>query len=102
MELLEVTADGDALGDISAVVEFQHRHSGDGIFLAKLLAAIHLVADIDLLVRNFDSLLRKEHPAPPWIRRVMALENSHDYSFIKPPSWARAVHPPQSSTAAQT
>src|ERR1700722_7858750 len=102
MELLEVTADGHALGDIGPVVEFQHRHSGDRIFLAKLLAAIHFVTNIDLFVGNFDSLFGKEHTDPSGIRRIMALENLHYLLLIKRSSWARTARPPQLSSATRT
>jgi hypothetical protein len=47
--------------DKSAVVQFEHGHGAERIFLAELLAAINRFDDVDFLVGNLDTLLREEH-----------------------------------------
>src|SRR5206468_3546665 len=55
MEFLEVTADSNALGNISTIVELEHRNRAQRIFPAKLFVAIHRLDDIDFFVGDLDS-----------------------------------------------
>ncbi|HVA68495.1 MAG TPA: hypothetical protein VNF45_04230 [Candidatus Binataceae bacterium] len=82
MEFLEVAADGHALGDAGAVVEFEDGHGAKRIFPAKVVAAIYRLDDIDFLVRNLNTLFGKEYSDTARIRGIMALIKFH-YSLLK-------------------
>ena len=57
LNLLEVAADGDRLGDERTVVEFEDRHAPHGVLLPEGLLPVLGLAQVDRYDRDLDALL---------------------------------------------
>jgi hypothetical protein len=77
MEQLEVAANRDAFGEISAIVELEHRNSAERIFLEKLRLTVNALEDIDFFERNGDGLFGQEYAHTTRIGCEFVVVNFH-------------------------
>jgi len=77
VDVLEIAADRDGLGDMPSVVEFQHRHGRERIDGEEFGFELVLLAQIDLLFRDFDAFFREVDADPPRIGRQREIVELH-------------------------
>ena len=77
MEFLEVTADGDALGEVSAVIQLEHWDSAQRVLTQEFGLPIYPFHDVDFLERDLDSFFSQKYPDPARIRRQFEIVDFH-------------------------
>jgi glyoxylase I family protein len=76
---LEIAADGNGLGDASAVIELEHRQRRERVDLEELGFELRLHPQIDLDLRHLDALLGEKDTDPPRIGRTREIIEFHSF-----------------------
>src|ERR1700683_1582214 len=77
MQLLEVAADRDTLGQHFAVVEFEHGDSTQRILLQKFRLPIYPLHDVDFFQRHLKTFLGQKDAHAAWVGSKFEIVNLH-------------------------